>query len=233
MSGLTLRRSAATTTAAGALAGLSAYATVDLLPPSVRQRRALQALRGRLGVGLVLVVLVIALGYVAAIMSSANASAQADAAEDERVEIQAQAATYSDAAQVRSEIASVQSAVATVMGTEVLWADRMRSLEGALSGAPLSAFGGSLVDGTDTVDTPFTVAGAVAASDITMTTTTLPDLAALLDALAAVPGVASVTFTSSSADEEGVYTTTGTVVFGLDALSGRYGDSAETEEVGS
>ncbi len=232
MSGLTLRRAApTTTTAAGALGGLSTYATVDLLPPSVRRRRALQALRGRLGVGLVLVVLVIALGYVAAIMSSANASAQVDAAEDERVEIQAKAATYSDAAQVRSSIESVQSAVRTVMGSEVLWADQVRAVEAVLpADTVLTSFSVASADPTDEADTPFTLAGLVGGATFTVSTPTLPDVAALLDALETVPGVAGATFSSTSASSDDGYSTSGEIFFGQTALSGRYGTPTDTEE---
>lgn len=239
MSALTLRRSAAPSRSGpvGVLAGLSTYPTVDLLPPAVRERRALQALRGRLGLGLVLVVLVIALGFIGSIVNAATASSAAAAAEDERLAVQAQLATYSEAAQVRSQIESITSAVATVMGTEVLWADQMRAIETVLPIDQLTAFGASTVDASGQTETPFTVSDAVGASTITLTTPSLPDLAAMLDALETVPGIASATFTSSDADEAGVWTTSGSITFGPEALSGRYttdtSTTTTTEEAGS
>jgi hypothetical protein len=235
MSGLTLRRSAPATADAGAMAGLSRYVTVDLLPPSVRDRRALQALRGKVGVGLVLVVLVIALGYVASIVNAAHASSLAAAAEDERIAIQQELASYSEVATIRSETESIRSAVTTVMESDVLWADQVRAVEAALpAGTVVASFAVEAVDGAAATSTPFTVDGAVGASSFTVTTPTLPDMAQMLDSLEAIPGVAVVEFTSSSiVDADGTYSTSGRIVFGQDALSGRYASTTDTTTEGA
>jgi hypothetical protein len=232
MSGLTLRRSTPATAGAGATAGLSRYATVDLLPPSVRERRALQALRGRLGVGIVLVVLVIALGYVAAIVDAAHASSLADGAEDERVELQATVARYSEAAQVRSAIESVTAAVGTVMSPEVLWADQVRAVEAALpDDAELTAFAVSSADPTAEASTPFVQTGTVGGATFMVSTPTLPDMAALLDQLEMVPGIGQVMFDASQQlGEDGGYSTSGRLSFDSGALSGRYTGTAAPEE---
>ncbi|HEY0188702.1 MAG TPA: hypothetical protein VGC67_14520 [Cellulomonas sp.] len=240
MSAITLRRASTAPTARGS-AQPSGYPTVDLLPPSVRERRALQALRGRLAMSLVLVVLVIALGYVGSILVASAAADEATAAEDERVDLQSQLASYAEAAQARSSIESVESAVDTVMGSEVLWAEQTRAIEAALpADTALTSFSAATETVVDETATPFTLTGIVGSASFTVTTTTLPDVAALLDALEQVPGVVDATFSSSSIGSDDLYSTSGTVTFGQDALSGRYGTATTetttettTEEAGS
>lgn len=181
---------------------------VNLLPPEIRSRRALG--RAKVGLAFVLagVILLVALGYVYASLTENRAANELAAAEDEVLALQAQQSRYSEVPQVKGQIAAARQARELSMSTEVLWPDYIRAIQAVtpegVSLSQLSTEMPSPTVGMSLSTSPLDAAG-VGAITFNGTSRTLPDLAGWMDALDAIPGFASATYTTAElTDQEGV-----------------------------
>lgn len=202
------------------LAGLGAtrMPQVNLLPNDIRSRRALGRVKVRLGIALLFVVLVAALGFVGAIMVE-NAAAGELALKQQEVErLTAEQQQYAEVPQVKSEIAAIEAARELGMSTEVLWGDYLAAIQA------VSPDGVSIQTLTTTMPSP-TQLPVIASNplagqgvgEITFTTRSaqLPDIAAWITALESVPGFHDAYMTSAEVtDQSGVvyYETASSVV---------------------
>lgn len=232
-------RNAATPEASGDgsvdLAGLGAAtrAQVNLLPPEVRSRRALGQVKLRLGLGLLVVLLLVGVGFVWASFQERNATSDLDAAKSDVQDLVSQQAKYAEVPEVKGKVAAAEAARLFGMSTEVLWSDYLGRLALALpAGAKIETI-------VSTMPSPME-AGAVESNPLaqpgvgTLTFTTrsptVPDAAAWIEALDAIPGFSDATYSVAEIqDDEGTayYATTSVVQVNQTAFAGRFAADEE------
>ena len=205
----------------------------DLMPPEVRARRAVRALRRRLTAGLVLLVLVVAGGAGWALVEREGARDRLTRAENESDRLAAQLASFRDVIRVQSAIDETRAAIVEGMRNEVLWADLVRGFELALpdyAGVERMAIAVVFDEAVaDDAATPFAAGSAIGsiAWDIRV-----PDLelgGALIQSIDLAPGLFDATYTRISRQEEdGMFVVTGTVRIDESVRSGRFSDEVVT-----
>lgn len=184
---------------------------VHLLPPEVRQQRKAKTIRRRLGLGVVAVVAITAVGTGAAFMLAVQAQQQLASEEALTPGLIAEQAKYSEVRVVQSEVDLVKAAQQVGVSTEVDWKKYLEGVQSILppsvtistvavdSASPLALYGQPTapLQGARVATVAFTAESAV-----------LPDVPTWLDALATLPGYADALPGSVSRDESGVYTVT-------------------------
>lgn len=214
---------------------------VNLLPASVHAAQDARRLRRRLGAGLV--AFVVLLGGVQGVLLMVDDQAQRelDLALTEGIRLQDDMARYAEAADVRAAITQVSDARRLGMGTEIRWVDMIRQIESvsppgtkmaSFSAQSLAPAEGSVFTAPDQLASP-----GVATISFRVETPTLPDTAAWLEALNAIPGLMDASFStvslSGGAAEDGeaeVYVVTSSVQVNVVALSGTHIDLGTREE---
>jgi len=201
---------------------------VDLLPPSILAKRALQRLKRWLVIILGLVV-VVAIGlYAWAALDARSASDELQQAQSENLRLLQEQAKYAEVPKVLKAIALVENARVVGMGREVEWSGYVARVEKAL---PKDA---TLVSMTAEIGSP--VAAPPVPGDLLQTqglgtvtlvhqSPTVPDAAAWLDSLSKIPGFVDPLYSTAVVnDSEGgsYYTVTTTVQLTQEALSGRF-----------
>ncbi|MGN8245523.1 PilN domain-containing protein [Cellulomonas soli] len=219
----------------GALTGTGALPQVNLLPPEVRAARGLRATKRWLGLGLVATLALCVAGYGAALISGGLADAELVEAQAETARLQSEQAQYAEVPVVLNALAQATAARQLGMSTEVQWKPYIDAIAAVLpAGVSIETF-------TVTAATP--MAAAAAPSDplqaagmgsiqFTTRSSTVPDVAAWVDALNSVPGFSSAWVGSSTltSDESGAYyAVSSAVVVTTDAFSLRF---AQTEGEG-
>lgn len=181
---------------------------VNLLPPEIRNRRSLGRVKVRLGIALLFVLLLAALAFVYAAFTENTAAEELAAAQRDVADLTAQQEEFAEVPRVKGQIDAVATARELTMATEVLWTTYLRSVQ-AVTPEPVrittfsTAMPGPLqapMSSTSPLD-----ALSVGSVNFTGNAATLPDLAAWMDALDAVPGLADPTYTTAElTDDDGV-----------------------------
>jgi hypothetical protein len=180
---------------------------VNLLPPEVRAARGLKVVRRWLLVGLVLVAITLAGGYFLSVLERTAAEVERDEARAETVQLQAEQERYSEVPVVLNALSDVQLARQVGMLTEISWKPYIDAITSVLpAGVSLDTInmnGATPVLLASAPESPL-FGPSVAQINFTGRSLTIPDTAALIDALNSVPGFVDAWATSSvRADEEG------------------------------
>lgn len=226
------------------LPGAPALPQVNLLPPEVRAGRQLRNVKAWLAVALLLVLLVVAMGFVFATFVLRNAETELAGTQDANSALLAQQAQYAEVPQVLGEIAAVEEARTTGMATETLWKPYLAAVAAAapteVSLDTFSVVGATPFDPGPAIDNPL-VGDVVGTLSFTARSLTLPDTAEWVANLEDVPGFTDPWFTSATAAEEdgnAYFAVSGTVYLTADAYAERFvpedeatAPAAATEEV--
>jgi Tfp pilus assembly protein PilN len=216
---------------------------VNLLPPSTISRRAVRRAKRGGALGVAAALLVVAGSWAVGAAQASTAQDEVDTALARTSALQAQQAQYAAAPQTLRALRATEDARATAMAQDVSWAAFVGTLSAALpAGAWLDGVQATLTtDDASTAPAVDATAGASgAAADegsitITARSTSYEDVAAYLDALATVPGVADaylMTATMDSAQAVPVVSFTITAQVTDAALTHRFAQTADTQEVG-
>lgn len=215
--------------------GAPPWPQVNLLPPEVHAARTLGRVKRWLA--FILVLAVLAAGGVVALGILAERSAQAELAVQQRttetlLEEQRQ---YAEVPVVLSQLEDIRAARELGMSTEVLWRDYLAAIAAtAPEGISIETFSGVVpgpAEAPPTVVNPLDVAG-IGTLTFSANSRTVPDTAAWIDALAAIPGLKDPWFTTAvfTEGEEGAYySVSGTVQVDATALAKRFADTEEEQ----
>lgn len=205
------------------------YPHADLLPTEVRTRRAVRALRRRLAVGLVLL-LVLTVGASGwALVEREGARNRLTRAENEADRLAAQLASFRDVIRVQSDIEQTRTAIVEGMRDEVLWADLVRAFELALpeyAGVERMTIA-VVFDATvaDEATTPFVSARSIGTITWDIRVPALELGGELIRSIDLAPGLFDATYTRIARQEEdGMFLVTGTVRIDESVRSGRFAE---------
>ncbi|GAA3821568.1 PilN domain-containing protein [Cellulomonas soli] len=211
-----------------ALTGTGALPQVNLLPPEVRAARGLRATKRWLGLGLVATLALCVAGYGAALISGGLADAELTDAQARTGVLQAEQTQYAEVPVVLNALNQATTARQLGMSTEVQWKPYIDAIAAVLpEGVSIDTFtvtGATPMAAAAAPTDPLQAAG-MGSIQFTTRSSTIPDVAAWVDALDSVPGFASAwagaaTLTS---DETGAYyTVSSAVVVTSDAFSLRF-----------
>jgi hypothetical protein len=202
---------------------------VHLLPPEVVADRKAAVLRSRLGLGVVAVVAVVALGILGA--SSMAASAQHDLATDQAATqgLLKQELTYAKVRTVQDQVDLIKTAQQVGASTEIAWMPYLDKVQQTLP--PNVAITGVVVDSSTPIDLyPQSTASLqgprVATIVFTAQSPSLPEVPSWLLNLKTLPGYADALPGSVNLDQSGVYTVTITMHVDEKAFSDRFSQKA-------
>ena len=183
--------------------------TVDLLPPEVKKDRAARAVRRRLGLGVVGVVAVMAVGTGASVVLAMQAQAQLTSEQALTPALLKEQAKFGEVRTVQREVDLIKAAQQVGVSTEIDWKLYLERVQGILPA--------SVTIETVAVDsaTPLAIYAQptapmqgprVATVGFTATSAILPDVPTWIDSLATLPGFADALPGSVSRDDTGLYT---------------------------
>lgn len=199
---------------------------VNLLPPEVRAARSLSVVKRWLGLSLVVVLVLVALGYGGAVLARSAADAELSAAEDTQIALRAEEATYAEVPRVLGAITQTTDARDVGMAPEVSWKQYLDAISAVLPvGMSIDDFA---LNGPSPVALP--VVGtdplqgeSIGSVSLQLRSTNPPVTADLIDALDALPGLDSTWVSSiATAEEEG------TVYYAV-TLTAQLNDAARLE----
>ncbi|QHT55833.1 fimbrial assembly protein [Cellulomonas sp. H30R-01] len=200
---------------------------VNLLPPEVRAARGLRATKRWLLISLIVTFALCAGGFGLALISGASAATELAEAQTETERLQLEQQKYAEVPQVLGALDQATTARSVGMSTEVEWKQYVDAITAVLpAGVYLDTF-------TVTGATPTVPAAAptdplqgpsVGQIQFTAYSRTVPDVAALIDSLASVPGFTDPWATSAElTEEDGVfYNVIATVQFTDTAYAHRF-----------
>lgn len=196
---------------------------VNLLPPEVRSSRALSRIKVRLGVALLALLLVVALAFAWSAFAERAAAQELADKQAESARLVAEQAQYAEVPLVKGQIEATTTARTNVTSTEVLWPDYIAALQS------VTPAGVRVSDLTTIMPNPLLPptsssspldAPSVGSVAFTAQATTLPDIAAWMDALDAIPGFADPTYTTAQlAENNGTVGYTISVIVQVDATA--------------
>ncbi len=201
---------------------------VNLLPPEVRSSRALSRLKVRLGLALLLVLVLVSLAFLWAAFAERSAAQDLADKQAESARLVAEQAQYAEVPLVKGQIEATTAARTSVTGTEILWPDYVAAVQA------VTPAGVRISDLTTMMPSPLLPAtpsssplDAVSVGSVSFTAVaaTLPDIAAWMDALDSISGVADPTYsTAQLAENNGVpgYTISVTAQVDATAFAERY-----------
>ncbi|GEA88803.1 fimbrial assembly protein [Cellulomonas cellasea] len=206
MTALTERARRAKPSSAGSLVGTGSLPQVNLLPPEVRAARGLKAIKKWLGVSLLGVLTLCVVAYAIALVDVSAASRELTSAQEETSRLQAEQQKYAEVPQVLSALELTRQARETGMSTEILWKGYLDAV-GAVLPAEVS-LETLLVTGATPVMAPAAPTDALQGPSVgqmqfTGRTATLPDTAAMIDALNGVPGLADAWVSTAVVSDSG------------------------------
>lgn len=214
---------------------------VNLLPPGVIARRAVRRAQRGGAVGVAAALLVVAGAWAVGGAHTATAQDELDTAQARVSALQAQQAQYAAAPQTLRALRTTEDARATAMAQDVSWAAFVGSLSAALpAGAWLDGVQATLAaDDASTAPAadPASPGAAAGEGSITITarSTSYEDVAAYLDALGSVPGVADAYLMTATMDgEQAVPVVSFTITAQVTdaALTHRFARTTDSQEVG-
>lgn len=205
------------------------YPEVDLLPAEIRARRGVHALRRRLGVGLValLVLTLAACGW--GWFQDVDARNRLTMAENESIRLNAQLASFSEVVRIQSDIDQTRDAIRLGMRNEVLWADLIRRFQAGLPEfAEIEQMAFVVVFDSEYADTsggPFETGESIGTINWTIRVGALEHSGVLVDALNEAPGMFDATYTQTKLNiDDGSVQVIGRVLLDESVRSGRFTD---------
>jgi Tfp pilus assembly protein PilN len=197
---------------------------VHLLPPQVLARKKGRAFRRKLGVGLVAVIVLVALGVGLATVSLAASQAALLTAQQQSSSILQQQAKYGDVLKVKADAVTIQTGQKQATTQEISWQPFINSFEATL---PADA---SITSITASIDSPFAVAPvitdplqgprvATVAATLSMSQS---EIAGWLNSLPALKGFVDVTPNSVTLGTGNAYVVSITLHLSKDALANRF-----------
>lgn len=202
---------------------------VNLLPPEVRAARGLSQTKRLLALLLVLVLVLLAAGYALALVARSDADAELVQAQDDTARLQAEAAKYAEVPVVLNALDDIDAARTVGMSTDVEWRPYLDAIASVLpDGATIQTLTvtmSSPMQGATVIADPL---AGVSIGQLAFTTSvpTVPDTAAWIDALNAIPGFADawVSSAATAEDDDGGarYSVESRVNVSISALSARY-----------
>lgn len=211
---------------------------VNLLPPEVRSRRALGRVKVVLAGFLAFVLLAVAGGYVFAGFEVRNADDELETASARVQSLLAQQAEYSEVPRLNSQINTISEARLFATSTELEWARYWRAIEAvAPPGWSIQTLQTALPRPGEAVMPGVNPLGAPNIGTISFIgrATTVPDIAAWMDALEQIPGYVDAWFTNAQITEDtgfAYYEVGATIQVETSAFWGRFvpeADSADDE----
>lgn len=202
---------------------------VNLLPPEIRAARSLRVAKRYLVLLLAAVALACALGYVGALLSRSDANALLSEAQSRTAQLQTEQNKYAEVPTITSALTQSENAASATMGDEVLWAPYLSAFTAVLPAGvtvdtvAITALADTETDGTSSAS----ATDQLASFAFTVRSPSVPDTAALLDALSSVTGftdpfVQTVSFTANQSGGASYYSVSGTVTVTSAALSHRF-----------
>lgn len=219
----------------GMITGAPALPQVNLLPASIRARRALQRVKVLLLLVLGVVVIGALLGYVASMLSVSSAQSELETVQAETLRLQQEQSTYSEVPQIKAAIANAELARSVGMGSEILWSDYLYAvLLHMPTGSQLTGFATTAMNPLEGPPVPADplVEPGVGSVTITHRSPTLPDTAAWINMLNGIEGMHDAeVLTQTIGEDDGVvyYEVTSIVQLSADALSGRFSPEGDSK----
>ena len=201
---------------------------IHLLPPQVLVDRKSRIVRRRLGIGVIGVLVLVAIGFGAASLSLVNSQANLLTAQNATNSILQQQAKYGDVLKVKADASSIQSSQKQATADEILWQPFVSSFEATIPA------GGSITNVSLSLDNPFGLtngapgqsAGPLIGTHIATinSSVTLPqgEIAGWLNSLPKLKGFVDVTPTSVASVSGGKYIVTITMHLDKDVLANRF-----------
>lgn len=203
---------------------LGGPARVDLLPPEIKAAKGAAAVRRRLALGLVGVIVVCALGYSVVTIGAVTAAGQLESERSETTRLIAEQGQYSEASTLAGRVAGITAALMTASSTEIDWASYVEAL---VRIAPTGTRVAVAVDSSSPVEAiaqpllPLEKA-RTANVVITLESKSLSSSAEYLERLKALVGYEDATANSVSYDAEKGYVTVLTLHINKEALRNRF-----------
>ena len=209
--------------------------TANLLPPEITDARRLKKTRRMVAVVVGLAVIATGGWYLVARHSASNAQGSLTAAQDRSLNLTRKEASYKKLVQVQSQTTAISNELSALMADDLPWWQLMPSL-GAIApaGVRLTSVTGSTT--TSAAAAQPSAAPAAGTGDATPIGTftiigTAPDknsIAAFVDSLATVKGIANPYLTGAQAQSGGTLQFTIQVQITKAALGGRYATATPT-----
>lgn len=203
---------------------------VDLLPPEVAARRKGKALRKSLSVAVMVVIVLVGAGVVAAFWHAAGSQAKLESAQTRTLDLLTDQAKYAEVLQVQAEVNTATAAREVGASTEVDWNDYLQKIRAILP-ADVVIETVSVISASPLV--PFEQAKAplqaqrVATLMIAVTSPSLPAVPRWLEALQALPGYTDATPGSIKRAAENEYEVNLTLHIDGGAYSNRFASPEE------
>lgn len=215
---------------------ISGLPQVNLLPPEIRAARGLQSIKKWLVIAILAVLVLCALLWLWAQSVAAGAQGDLERAQQETARLTNEQAKYAEVPRVQNQLAEAARARQLGMSTDVRWKPYMDAIAAVLpETASIDTFG-------MTGATPMTApelsedplqAFSVGQIAFGVRSTTVPDSAALVDALNSIPGFTDAFVSSVKVESDEVsgvfYGVQATVRFTTDAYSGRFEPQDDAE----
>jgi hypothetical protein len=203
-----------------AVASRTRVVRVNLLPTGFDKPRKDRHLRIGLGVALLAVVGAAGVGYSITLGHVADANTRLEAAQTKTAELQEAQRPYAEVPQVLAQVRTAQDVRTQVSSSDIpyyVYLDRLASAapqQLTLSTVTLASSGSpdSIAAGSNTT-------GAAATLAVTGQTLAMDTVAAWMDGVNAIPGVAGAAVSDANLDDLGVITFNATATLTSDALS--------------
>jgi len=211
----------------GAAVATTGLPQVNLLPPEVRAARGLRATQRLLVVALAAVLAVCVGGFGFAQMQKASANKELNSAQETTRDLQAQKAKYADVPVVLGQLSAVNESIQFGLSTEVQWKTYIDAITSVLpEGVSLDSY---IVTAPSPLVAPAAPLDPLQVPSVGMInfaarSLTVPDTAALVDALNSIPNFSDAwvsTATLGGDEKGGFYTVTASVQIDESAYSGR------------
>lgn len=234
MSAVTVPKSRPGKTRGSVAKTVASLPQVNLLPPEVRASRSLSRTKRWLGLTILLALVVVAAGYGYALLQRASANSELASAQQQASALQVEANKYAEVPQVLGQVSQVTAARSTAMADDVEWRAYLDAIAAVLpAGVSIDSMSitgpDSLHAATAATTDAFGTSG-IGTIAFSARSTTIPDTAAWLDALATVPGLLAPQASSvaAAATDDGVtyYTVAVTASLDSDVLSHRFDETA-------
>jgi hypothetical protein len=198
---------------------------VDLLPPEVRGQRNAAAVRRRLGVGVVLLLVLAVGGSGAAGIQAIQAQAALAEEQARTADLLGQQRKYIQVRSVQDEVSLIQAAQQVGTSTEIDWKKYLSEVQATL---PANVTLNTVVIASASPLTPYAQSTVplqgvrVATLSFTASSPTLPEVPAWLNALTSLPGYTDASPGSVMLDAAGVYTVNITMHIDQAAYTNRF-----------
>jgi hypothetical protein len=204
---------------------------VHLLPPQVMIDRKGRVVRRRLGIGVLAVLVLVAVGFGAASLSLVNSQANLLTAQNDTSSILQQQAKYGDVLKVKADASAIQSSQKLATAQEILWQPFYTSFEATVpAGGKITSLSAALDNPFGTTAPSSQTPGPLDGTHIATVTGTLTmpqaAISGWLNSLPSLKGFVDVTPTSVAAAQAGVYTVSFTMHINKDLLANRFTKTA-------